>query len=631
MWTRLALMMGTGGAGTYAYASYAAEAASSKRNVTHELIDDSPAASLNLRKRALDNFRAAARSYRNKKDNQGTFDVLVIGGGATGAGVALDAATRGLKVALIERDDFASGTSSKSTKLVHGGVRYLEKAVFDQDVDQLKLVFEALKERKTFLENARHLASSIFIQLPCYDWKDVPMYWAGLKLYDIVAGMQGLTWSRFVFPEEAMRDFPTLRRVQPDSGASLKGVVTYCDGQFDDARVNVSLALTAAMAGASVLNHAEVEGLIIETLEKGGAPVCKGAKVYDKISGRRFDVRAKRVVNAAGPFADGVRKLANRNSTPMIRPSAGTHITLPGYYASNVGTGMIVPKTRDGRVVFLIPWLGAAVAGTTDADSPLTDAPQASGSDVEFILDALRDNLSIDVRREDVLSTWCGLRPLAGAPADEHGRVKDSASTSRDHIVNVGEAGIVTIAGGKWTTYRKMAEDVVDCVAGTLKVPDTENSTGPYLPKLLTKHGCVTTHLSLVGSSGYHPALHVGLAQSGVSEGVARHLSRSYGDRARAVLAVAHERRGRLNVPLVKNHPILAAEVAYACRYEMCATPEDFLARRTRLAFLDVKAAREALPKVVEVMGREHHWGSWRKSREIRRCSKFLNTFEAKK
>ena len=569
---------------------------------------------------------AVQRDGARKAMAEAEMDVLVVGGGATGAGVALDAASRGLKVALLEREDFASGTSSKSTKLVHGGVRYLEKAVFQQDVGQLSLVFEALQERKTFLENARHLAHAMTIQLPCYSWADVPMYWAGLKLYDVVAGSQGLRWSQFLFADETTRQMPTIRRVRPNSAATLKGSVEYSDGQFDDARVNVALAVTAAMAGAHVLNYAEVEGLITETVDVAGRKesVCKGVRVLDKVSGRRFEVRAKRVVNAGGPFADGLRKLADKGAKQMVRPSAGTHITLPAYYASSTGTGLLVPKTRDGRVVFLIPWLGAAIAGTTDADSPVTDRPRAAEADVEFILEALKDYLNIDVRREDVRSVWAGLRPLAVDP-----NVDDSASTSRDHVVSVGAKGIVTVSGGKWTTYRKMAEDVVNAAAGALIVPTGNEAEPLILPSLQTKRGCMTAHLPLVGARDFHPALYASLAQSGVSEPLAHHLARSYGDRARAVLAVAQEKRGKLNAPLVDGYPVLAAEVAYACRHEMCVTPEDFLARRSRLAFLDVEAARKALPKVVEVMGSELRWGSWQRSRAARQCKAYLDTFEA--
>lgn len=548
------------------------------------------------------------------------FDVLIVGGGATGTGCAVDAVTRGLSVALVERDDFGSGTSSKSTKLVHGGVRYLEKAFTSLDAGQLKLVFEALHERRRLLANAPHLTASLPIMMPCYRWWEVPYFWAGLKAYDAVAGTAGLTMSRFVSAAESRRQFPTLAGRGP-GGHSLKGTIIYYDGQFDDARLNLSLALTAALAGATVLNYAEVSELIKDP-ETGR--VC-GAMVRDGIDGgRAVPVYARQVINATGPAADGLRKLADPASTPMIMPSAGVHVALPDYYSPD-RTGLIVPKTADGRVVFLLPWQDATIAGTTDAPAAVTrEQPVAHEDEVAFILDAIRPYLTVDVRRSDVQSAWSGIRPLAVDP-----RAADTASASRDHVVALEADGLLTVSGGKWTTYRLMAEDAIDAAveAGGLGSA-AHGAAGPSV------RPCRTRRLPLVGAVGYSPALFTEVAQNytvphrpgAIDTRVAKHLASSYGDRARAVTRLAES--AGLGRRLTRGHPEIEAEVVYAATHEFCETAEDFLARRTRMAFVDVAAAEQALPRVVELLSEAKGWGWWRTRREAAAARAFLETFK---
>lgn len=546
-----------------------------------------------------------ARQAQLSALKRGRFDVLVIGGGATGAGIALDAASRGLNTALVEAEDFAAGTSSRSTKLVHGGVRYLEKAVMQLDVGQLKLVFEALHERGALLRNAPHLTNPLPTLTPCYKLWEVPYYWAGLKAYDILAGAAGLTWSHFMSASETIRVFPQLAQHNFKQDG-LKGAVVYFDGQMDDARLNVALATTATAVGATVLNYVSVVSLLKDAAGKVVGAVCK-----DVETGTQFDVRAKCVVNAAGPFCDGVRKMVDSSAKPMICPSSGVHLTLPSYYSPK-GYGMIVPKTKDGRVVFVLPWLGATVAGTTDKPTDLTMRPRATAEEVDFILETLADYLAVPVSRHDVLSAWSGIRPLAADPT--------RASTEnlvRDHVVAT-EAGMVTVSGGKWTTYRRMAQDAVDVaveVAG-----------------LQPARRCRTHDMRLVGGGSYAPHMHAALAQTrlagvDMAPTVARHLARAYGDRAPLVVAIAAGEG--LGKRLDSAHPVLEAEVAYAARHEMCRTASDFLARRSRLAFLDVPAAKRALPRVVEVLGGELGWGRRRRSRELASAQEFLKTFEA--
>ncbi|KAK4750242.1 hypothetical protein SAY87_027691 [Trapa incisa] len=545
-------------------------------------------------------------------------DILVIGGGATGCGVALDAVTRGFRVGLVEREDFASGTSSRSTKLIHGGVRYLEKAVFNLDYGQLKLVFHALRERKQVIENAPHMCHALPCMTPCYNWFEVIYYWVGLKMYDLVAGRQLLHLSRYYSSKESQELFPTL--AQKGKDWVLKGTVVYYDGQMNDSRLNVGLACTAALAGAAVLNHAEVISLLKD--ESSGRII--GARIRDNISGKEFDTYAKVVVNAAGPFCDSMRKMVNENVQPMICPSSGVHIVLPDYYSPE-GMGLIVPKTKDGRVVFMLPWLGRTVAGTTDSNTSITMLPEPHEDEIQFILDAICDYLNVKVRRTDVLSAWSGIRPLAVDPS-----AKSTESISRDHVVCEDFPGLVTITGGKWTTYRSMAEDAVDAAIKS--------------GKLNPSNGCLTENIRVVGGDGWEPAHFTILAQQYVrmkrthgnkivpgamDTAAAKHLSHAYGTRAEKVAAIAQDEG--LGKRLAHGYPFLEAEVAYCARYEYCESAVDFIARRSRLAFLDTDAAGRAVPRVIDILASEHNWDKSKKKEELEKTMRFLKTFKSSK
>lgn len=482
------------------------------------------------------------------------------------------------------------------------------QAVKHLDYGQYKLVKEALHERATVLKNARHMAHELPIMTPCYSWWEVPYYWAGMKLYDLVAGSQNLSWSYYLGPSKSRAAFPTMAGDSPD-GKTLKGTIVYYDGQFNDARLAVTLAVTAALAGATVLNHVEATGLL---KDKDTGRVT-GASVRDALTGRTTDVYARQVINATGPFADGLRHLSDPQAKPMILPSAGVHITLPDYYSPQ-GTGLIVPKTKDGRVVFMLPWLGHTIAGTTDAQCDVTMRPQAHEEEVQFILDAISDYLTVKVRRSDVQSAWAGIRPLALDP-----NAASTEAASRDHIVTVDPDGMITVSGGKWTTYRLMAQDAVDKALAGL---------GQAAP-------CKTVDLPLVGAGGFYPALFTEVAQTykvphrpgAIDTAIAKYLVDSYGDRAPAVTAIAEERK--LGRRLVYGHPVLEAEVVYAMQNEYCETPEDFIARRTRFAFLDKRAAEQALPKVVDIMAQEKGWGRAKKAEELQRAQEFLKTFDS--
>lgn len=502
------------------------------------------------------------------------FDVLVIGGGASGTGTALDAASRGLKVALVERYDFAEGTSSRSTKLVHGGVRYLEQAVRHADRSQFNLVREALHERAVLLKNAPHLAHPLPLLTPIYGTLELPYYFTGLKLYDMLAGKANLESSRLIGKGAAVKRFPMLKH------KGLRGAVEYHDGQFDDARMNVSLALTAAANGAVVLNHVEVTGLTKE----GGR--LNGVVVNDRLEpgAADFEVRATVVVNATGPFADAIRHLDDPTAEELLTTSSGVHVVLPAHF-SPPDTGLLIPKTEDGRVLFLLPWLGHTLVGTTDNPAPVAAHPQASEEDIEYILRHVRQYFDLPVARDDVLSAWSGLRPLV-EPHHEGDEGKATARLSRDHTIITSESGLITVTGGKWTTYRRMAEDTVDVAV----------SSGRLTPPAASR----TANLPLVGAAGFTANGYERLAQEyDLPEDVARHLHRAYGTLAPDLLELSGpEGRERL----APNHPFIEAEVVYAREREYACTADDVLARRLRLAFLDEAAASRVRPRVEELL-----------------------------
>uniref|UniRef100_A0A8C4V4P3 Glycerol-3-phosphate dehydrogenase n=2 Tax=Falco TaxID=8952 RepID=A0A8C4V4P3_FALTI len=532
----------------------------------------------------------------------GEFDVLVIGGGATGCGCALDAVTRGLKTALLERGDFSSGTSSRSTKLIHGGVRYLQKAIMKLDFEQYKMVKEALEERANLLEIAPHLSAPLPIMLPVYKWWQLPYYWLGIKLYDLVAGSQCLRSSYVLSKSRALELFPMLRKDE------LVGAIVYYDGQHNDARMNLAIALTAARYGAATANYAEVLRLLKTTDPASGKERVCGVRCRDVLTGQEFDVKAKCVINATGPFTDSVRKMDDQEVPNICQPSAGVHIVMPGYYSPD-NMGLLDPATSDGRVIFFLPWEKMTIAGTTDSPTDVTSHPIPTEEDINFILNEVRNYLSVDVevRRGDVLAAWSGIRPLVTDPNS-----KDTQSISRNHVVTISDSGLVTIAGGKWTTYRAMAQDAIDAAvqAHDLKAGSSK-----------------TIRLQLQGAEDWSPTLYIRLVQDyGLESEVAQHLASTYGDKAFEVAKIAQVTGKRWPIVgkrLVSEFPYIEAEVVYGVK-EYARTAVDMISRRTRLAFLNVQAAEEALPRIVDIMGKELHWSEQKKEEELEAAKKFL-------
>ncbi|KAK2516190.1 Gpd2 [Columba guinea] len=530
------------------------------------------------------------------------FDVLVIGGGATGCGCALDAVTRGLKTALVERDDFSSGTSSRSTKLIHGGVRYLQKAIMKLDLEQYRMVKEALEERANLLEIAPHLSAPLPIMLPVYKWWQLPYYWLGIKLYDMVAGSQCLKSSYVLSKSRALELFPMLRKDK------LVAAIVYYDGQHNDARMNLAIALTAARYGAATANYAEVLRLLKRTDPAVGKERVCGVRCRDVLTGQEFDVKAKCVINATGPFTDSVRKMDDQEVPNICQPSAGVHIVMPGYYSPD-HMGLLDPATSDGRVIFFLPWEKMTIAGTTDSPTDVTSHPIPTEEDINFILNEVRNYLSVDVevRRGDVLAAWSGIRPLVTDPNS-----KDTQSISRNHVVTISDSGLVTIAGGKWTTYRAMAQDALDAAvqAHSLRAGSSR-----------------TISLQLEGAEDWSPTLYIRLVQDyGLESEVAQHLASTYGDKAYEVAKIAQVTGKRWPIVgkrLVSEFPYIEAEVVYGVR-EYARTAVDMISRRTRLAFLNVQAAEEALPRIVDIMGKELNWSKQKKKEELEAAKKFL-------
>ena len=499
------------------------------------------------------------------------FDVLVIGGGATGAGIALDAAGRGLRVALLERADFSEGTSSRSTKLLHGGVRYLELAVKRLDRAQFRLVKDALHERHTLLRLAPHLASTVPLITPLYSWFELPYYYIGLKAYDLLAGAgYRIGSSRLFGRQETLRRLPGLR---PDG---LRGSVMYFDGRFDDSRMNLALVRTAAAHGAAVLNHAEVTQLLVES----GRVV--GASFNDNVGGATHEVRARVVINATGPFVDHVRKLDNPQAADTLTASSGTHIVLAGEHLPG-GSGMLIPKTDDGRVLFLLPWQGHTLVGTTDNPAVAEADPKAPEEDVDYLLDYLGRYMQRTFTRADVLSAWVGFRPLVKPQ-----KSVSTARITRDHHIEVSAQGLVTVTGGKWTTYRLMASDALDRAVTTAGL-----TAGPSR----------TANTPLVGAEGYGPQLASELAaEFGLAADVAEHLAHAYGGEAHSVAALG--RQHGLLERLHPAHPYVEAEVVWSKEQEYAVSADDVLERRLRLGFLDREAAINVVERTEALLAR---------------------------
>ncbi|MCU1290506.1 MAG: Glycerol-3-phosphate dehydrogenase [Acidobacteria bacterium] len=479
------------------------------------------------------------------------WDFIIIGGGSTGAGCAVDAASRGFSVLLLEQNDFGKGTSSRSTKLVHGGVRYLAQG-------NVSLVREGLKERGFLLGNAPHLVEKAEFVVPVYSFWNKFFYGAGLKIYDYLSGGYSFGKSKILSKTETVQSLPNVKR------QNLRGGVSYFDGRFDDARLLINLVQTAAERGAAVLNYARVFDFIKD--ERGK---ISGVNFQDAETGEVYQARAKAVINATGAFCDAVRQMSDRKAEKLLALSQGIHLVFDKHFLPGE-KALMIPKTSDGRVLFAIPWHNKTLIGTTD--TPVENAepePQALAAEIEFILTTARDYLQKPPQKEDIKSVFVGLRPLVKASNE-----KNTASLSRDHTIEIDESNLLTITGGKWTTYRKMAEDAVNQAIILANLP---------------RKACQTKHLKIHGATEARKT---------------RGDMAIYGADAESIRKLISE-NPLLDEKLHADLPYKAAEIVWAIRNEMALTVEDVLARRTRALFLDADAAIEIAPQIARIMAQE--------------------------
>ena len=485
------------------------------------------------------------------KHRQQPWDVVIIGGGATGLGCAVDAAARGYDTLLLEMHDFAKATSSRSTKLVHGGVRYLEQG-------NVSLVFEALHERERLQNNAPHLVRNLSFVVPSYKWWEGPYYWTGMKVYDLLAGSQNFGTSRHLSRTETLEQLPTIER------DGLRGGIQYFDGQFDDTRLAVNMAQTAADHGGITLNYMTVTDL---TKTNG---IVDGVVAHDEESDTTHEIEARVVINATGIFTDTIREMDDPDVAPTLRPSQGTHIVLDRSFLPGE-SAIMIPKTDDGRVLFAIPWNDRVVVGTTDV--PVDDVshePSPTEEEVSYLIEHANRYLAKTVSRSDVLSTFAGIRPLVAPPGSDG----DTSDISREHQLYVSDSGLVTISGGKWTTYRQMAEDTIDRAV---------------------EQGDLPAHASVTGDLKLH-----GARENADQFGDLA----AYGSDAVAIQELM-EKCPELAPPLDDRLPIRGAQVMWAAREEMARTVEDVLARRTRCLLLNAEASIEVAPRVAELLAEE--------------------------
>ncbi len=507
------------------------------------------------------------------KENKQEWDVIIVGGGATGLGAALDAVSRGYKTLLLEQSDFAKGTSSRSTKLVHGGVRYLAQG-------DIALVREALRERGLLQQNAPHLVQNETFVIPGYKWWTKYYYTIGLTMYDLLSGKLSLGRSKPISKKETIRRLPTIKK------EGLRGGVIYHDGQFDDSRLSINLAQTIVEKGGVPLNYFKVTGL----LKKGDQ--IAGVKATDLEDGTTYEIHGKSVINATGVFVDEIMKMDKDEHKEMVKPSQGVHLVLDRKFLPG-DDAIMIPKTDDGRVLFAVPWHNKIVVGTTD--TPLDEhslEPLALEEEIEFILNTAKKYLSKAPTRKDVKSVFAGLRPLA-APKEGDTKTKE---ISRSHKLIVSDSGLITITGGKWTTFRKMGEDTIDKAQKVAGIGDRTSTS-----ESLKIHGYET-------DTDYHNPFYF------------------YGSDQEGVLRLAEEEVA-LSETLHPEYAHIKAEVIWAVRHEMARTVEDFLARRIRMLFLDAKAAIDMAPEVAELMAIEMGYDEYWKASQIDEFTTLANRY----
>ncbi len=537
-----------------------------------------------------------SRQEALRKIENTAFDVCVIGAGASGAGSALDAQLRGLNTVLVDAGDFAGATSSAATKIVHGGVRYLQDAVAHLDIHQYQVVKKALRERIRMLHNAPFLTRTLEFVVPCFSWFEVVYYGIGLKMYDWIAGGASLFPSRYISREETIKRFPSLKT------AGLQGAIVYADGQFDDARYGMALVRTFTESGGEALNYAKASGFLT-----GPNGALAAVKVRDQVTGNVFTIRARAFVNATGPFSDEIRALAHAGIPPRMRPSKGVHILLPLDGFSD-HEALLIPKTEDGRLIFALPWLGRLLVGTTDQEVSVHDEMILKRAEAEYLLRHVNPYLKRPFSVHDIQSGIAGMRPLVGSKGK-----KETKSLVRDDEVEIDvSSGLISILGGKWTTHRAMAEDTINAVERYLK--------GTTTPSLTPQH-------PLSGAEGFDKNYPERLATKfHIPADTARHLAEKFGTVADKVLATTVN-NPRLQLRVVSGFPAITAEVLYCIRHEMAVSIEDILARRTGLQLFSWECAIAAAPYVAQCLADELGWSEKQKQEAVIRYIKKINRF----
>ncbi|OAG29287.1 glycerol-3-phosphate dehydrogenase [Nematocida displodere] len=521
------------------------------------------------------------------------YDMVIVGGGSVGGGCALDAASRGYSVLVLEKEDFSSGTSSKSTKLIHGGIRYLEKAIKELDYKQLSLVVEGLRERKSFLSTAPYLTNEVGILLPIKCRYLVPYFWLGTKVYDWLSGGYGIQKSFFIGKQAIKSVFPAINTTK------LAGGMIYFDGQMNDSRMNAMLVETSVYHGADALNYAEVTNIV-----KNNGKIT-GVSFSDKETGKTFTVHSRGVVNATGAYSDTIRTIDTPGTKKIIAPSIGAHLVMDSGYTGKFG--LLNPSTKNGSVLFVLPWNGISIAGSTDTATSTIDGPVATKKDVRYIIEEMAEFIdrSIKPKAANILSAWAGVRPLAMDPAASTG---NSQALVRSHLIETSSSGLVTIAGGKWTSFREMAEEAVTHSARVFG---------------LAERMCVTKWIKLIGSHGYSKTLPMALSRKfGVPGDVASHLASAYGDRAWKVCMHAGGNHQRIHPA----HPYLMAEVSYTIENEHVRKVSDFLGRRTRFAFMDVRGAHSSIGPLVQEFAAHMKWTPMRMEEEKKEALAYADT-----
>jgi glycerol-3-phosphate dehydrogenase len=525
-----------------------------------------------------------------------SFDLCVIGGGATGVGCALDAQLRGLRTVMVDAGDFAGATSSAATKIIHGGVRYLEEAIKDVDPKEYHVLVRALHERVRMLDNAPHLTRKLDFIVPSYSWLNAAYLDIGLKMYDWLAGSGRISPSKFLSLEETLKRMPTLKQ------EGLIGSVMYSDGLFDDARYAMALVQSFGEQGGNALNHARVTDL-----NRDSSGRLSGVRVTDQPTGDSFEISARVIVNATGPFSDAIRQLANPSATKRMRLSKGAHILLPLELLSSE-EAMLIPKTDDGRVLFAVPWLGRLLVGTTEQEVSPDDEFFVSRDDVAFMLGQLNKYLERPVTPSQIVSGFAGARPLVSS-----GESESTKKLARDDVIEIDDAsGLISIMGGKWTTHRAMAEDTINAAQKALGVPVTESPTRSH---------------PLHGAQGFSEDFWEELVSIySISKETAQHLASKFGTAAHGVLKLTRE-NPRLAQPVLAGRPQIQAEVIYCVREELAAKIEDVIARRIGVQFYSWRDAVHTAPVVGDLMAAELNWSDTDKKSALETYVRKINHF----